>query len=272
MTTAPFVAEYGVGQPDSVIWLHGALVGGWMWDEQIAALPDYHHLVPDLPGIGLSAEAVSAGEAGDLDAMAAALVDLCRERCGDRRVHLVGLSLGAVIGLRMLSQAPERFDRAILSGPLAKPLKGPIAALQELVLFLYQRPWGARLVARILGLPDDVRDAFLATAAATPAETYAGLMPEVYRAPLPGADLSAIPNPVLLVTGDRDSRITRDSVRLLLQRLANAQGYWADGLGHQWNAEDGERFSAMVAAWLTGQPQPPGLSAIARDQTAARGP
>ncbi len=258
MTSPLFVLDTGgAGQPP-VLWLHGALVAGWMWTEQIHALQGYRHLVPDLPGVGQSADAGCE----DLDAVATSLIELCRDRCGDQPVHLVGLSLGAVIGLRMLSHAPDRFARVVLSGPLAQPLRGPLASVQSLILMLYRHRWSAALVARLLGLPEDVRQAFLATAEATPAETYTRLLPELYRSPLPATGLDRIGNPVLLVTGDRDTRISRDSIRVLLTRLANARGCWADGLGHQWNAEDGARFSAMVAAWLGDRPLPAGLTEI----------
>lgn len=264
MSSALHVAEHGAGEPTCVLWLHGALVAGWMWDAQVAALPGYHHLVPDLPGVGRSAAAGTTG----VDGLATAMLELIDQRAENKPVHVVGLSLGAVVALRLLAQAPHRCTSAILSGPLARPVTGPLVIMQHLLLALYGRAAGARVVARALGLPEDVRAAFLETARATPPETYRQLLPELYARPLPAQALDTIDIPILLVTGSRDTRITCNSVRDLLATLPAAQAYWADGLGHQWNAEDGERFSRMVAAWLAGDAMPAGLSPVAPDGTA----
>jgi pimeloyl-ACP methyl ester carboxylesterase len=252
------VVDSGSAERGTVVWLHGALVAGWMWTEQVARLPGRRHLVPDLPGIGGSYGAACAS----IDDAADILIELCRARSPGAAVDLVGLSLGAVVGLRMLSRAPELFGRAVLSGPLARPVTGPLAWLQTLILALYHRPMAAGVVARVLGLPADVRNAFLDTARTTPRETYRRLLPELYAHPVRTDQLPQIHHPLLLVTGSRDTAVTRNSVLDLLAALPRAEGYWADGLGHQWNAENGALFADMVGAWLDDAPLPPGLTRI----------
>jgi len=44
------VAEYGQENSHTILFIHGAALGGWMWQPQIEGLAQqFHCLVPDLP-------------------------------------------------------------------------------------------------------------------------------------------------------------------------------------------------------------------------------
>ncbi|MDV7392139.1 hypothetical protein RZS08_12320, partial [Arthrospira platensis SPKY1] len=51
-----YIEEHGPADGAPITFLHGALVGGWDWLAQTAALSDYRCLLPDLPGVGRSAD------------------------------------------------------------------------------------------------------------------------------------------------------------------------------------------------------------------------
>ena len=51
-----YIKETGKNKDETIIFLHGDGIAGWMWDEQLRAFSDYHCIVPDLPGHGKSAE------------------------------------------------------------------------------------------------------------------------------------------------------------------------------------------------------------------------
>ncbi|MEM6709960.1 MAG: alpha/beta fold hydrolase, partial [Pseudomonadota bacterium] len=42
------------GEP-TIVFLHGANAGAWMWNPVLDHMPDVHSLCPDLPGHGRSA-------------------------------------------------------------------------------------------------------------------------------------------------------------------------------------------------------------------------
>ena len=50
------VKEIGQENQETIIFLHGCGLAGWMWDKQVESFKDYHCIVPDHPEHGRSAE------------------------------------------------------------------------------------------------------------------------------------------------------------------------------------------------------------------------
>jgi pimeloyl-ACP methyl ester carboxylesterase len=46
------VSSAGSPTGEPVVLLHGAMVAGWMWTQQVDALAEYRSLVPDRPASG----------------------------------------------------------------------------------------------------------------------------------------------------------------------------------------------------------------------------
>jgi pimeloyl-ACP methyl ester carboxylesterase len=238
-----------------VVFLHAAQVSGWMWTDVVQSLQEFHCIVPDLPGIDRSAGIPWKS----LDDSARQVVELIGEQ---RKAHLVGLSLGAAVALRVVSVVPGRIDRAVLSGTLTRPVTGALAQLNRLLVWLYGNPLTVPLLARMLRIPPDAHAAFAATARRTPKETYRRVMDELHGEPWPG-ELGTIDVPTLAITGARDASLLRLGVEDLVRSLPAAAGFLVPGVGHQWSAEDPERFREVVRAWLLGVPLPAGLIPVA---------
>ncbi len=49
-----FFKETGKENEESIVFIHGSGLSGWMWDKQLEEFTDYHCLVPDLPEHGKS--------------------------------------------------------------------------------------------------------------------------------------------------------------------------------------------------------------------------
>ena len=240
-----FVNEFGPKDAPTILFLHGGLVAGWMWDGQAAALTDFHVLVPDLPGFYRSHDTpwVSMRET------AVSLSNLIAEKALNGKAHVVGLSLGAVTALHLAALAPERVEKVILSGTLTQPMQGPLVLSQKLMLAIYHNTLGAKLVAKMFQIPDDGMEDFMQTAKLTSKETNWKAIQEIYAKPMPDG-LTAVTHPTLAVAGTKDVGITRDGVAFLAKTLPNAQGYFVPNVGHTWNAEDPVLFNQMVKDWL----------------------
>lgn len=82
-----YVEEHGPADGVPVVFLHGSMVAGWIWLNQVERLPSYRCLLSDLPGIGRSSgdEWVSFSDTADR------IVGLIRIRCANGSAHVVGL-------------------------------------------------------------------------------------------------------------------------------------------------------------------------------------
>jgi pimeloyl-ACP methyl ester carboxylesterase len=240
------VQFHGPEDGTPIVFLHGAMVAGWMWLGQVEGLPEYRCLLPDLPGMGASSGEPWLGIAESADAVA----EVIRTQCPDGSAHVVGLSLGGLVALRLAERAPEQVRSLIVSGVPHGAVPLPLRALSAVMARLYGHPRGARLVAALFGIPDDEsRAAFLDTAARTRPEALRAVMDEVASGALP-AHPERIAVPTLLVVGERDSAPAIEAVPWLAARMPDAPGFVVPGVGHQWNAEAGPLFTEMVRSWV----------------------
>jgi pimeloyl-ACP methyl ester carboxylesterase len=102
-----FVHESGtVGRP-TIVFLHSIGANGIMWNTHMDKLADYHYLVPDFPGFGLSNDQ----KWSSISETTNQVIDIIRDRA-----HIVGISLGGNIAITLLSNAPDLVDHAIIAG------------------------------------------------------------------------------------------------------------------------------------------------------------
>jgi pimeloyl-ACP methyl ester carboxylesterase len=105
-----FVRESGpVGAP-AIIFLQRGKMSGWSWEPLVQRMHEYHCLVSDLTGFGRSFEQGPF----EMDGPADAVAELIRSRVGSGRPHVVGLSLGAQVGVQLMAAEPKLVDRVVL--------------------------------------------------------------------------------------------------------------------------------------------------------------
>lgn len=250
-----YVEERGPATGEPIVFLHGSMVAGWMWTEQVAALSEDHRtIVPDLPGIGASASEPWTSFAGAAEAVAGEI----RDRAPDG-AHVVGLSLGGIIALNLVAADPACCRSVLVSGVPSGTLSLPLRLLGRAMGAAYGTPVGSRLIGRLFGLPDaESMEAFVATAVATDRSAIRAIGAEVASTPLPnGLDRVAVPT--LAVVGEKDTKPARRAVPWLVTTMPNARGATVPGVGHQWNAEDPALFSDMVRRWVADRALHPSL-------------
>ncbi len=249
------VEERGRDQAPAIVFLHGSMVAGWMWTEQVDALSDaYRTIVPDLPGIGASASDEWTSFAG----AASAVADEIGRRAPEG-AHIVGLSLGGIVALNLGASHPEVCRSLLVSGVPSGTLSVPLRLLSRAMGAVYGTRLRSRMIGRLFGLPDaESMTAFVATALATDRSAIKAISSEVASRPLP-AGLERVTIPTLAVVGQKDTKPAKRTVPWLAATMPNAKGAEVPGVGHQWNAEEPTLFSDMVRAWVAEQALHPSL-------------
>lgn len=241
-----YVEEQGPQGGEPILFLHGSMVAGWMWTDQVAALSATHRtIVPDLPGLGRSGSETWSSFAG-----AAETVGLDLASRSPDGAHVVGLSLGGIVALNLAISRPELCRSLLVSGVPAAAMSGSLRLVNRAMAAIYGTSLGARVIGRGFGIPDDESmEAFVATAKATDPSAIRAIVAEVSSKPLPDR-LETIPVPTLAVVGEKDTELARDAVPLLVATIPEARGAQVPGVGHQWNAEAPELFTEMVRTWV----------------------
>ncbi len=126
-----------------VLFLHGVLWSGRMFDAQVAAFQDRYRCVRmDFRGQGRSAVPRSGY---DMDSLMRDVVALM-ERLELGPVHVVGLSMGGFVGMRLASRRPDLVRSLVLIGSAAGP-ESPEAVPAYRVLNFVARWFGLNVVA-----------------------------------------------------------------------------------------------------------------------------
>ena len=183
-----------------VVLAHAIGTSLTMWEPQVVSLARHFRVVRyDARGHGASPVPEGPYELGDLGGDLLALLDELRVA----RAHIVGLSLGAMVGLWVAAHAPDRVDRLVACSVTARPPR-PEAWRERAAAV---RAGGTRAVVDLVverwGYVDrapEIREQVVRMLLATPAEGYAGSCEAIATMNLE-PDLPIVTAPTLLISG-----------------------------------------------------------------------
>lgn len=249
-----YVRESGTQHAPAIVFLHGGGVSGWMWQPQVEQLSDFHCLVPDLAEHGQS---LNEGRFSIRDS-ANQIADLIRTHVPGGKAHVVGLSLGAQVITQLLSSERRTVvDHAIISGTLVRPIPG--AGMMGGVMKLYapfkNMPFMIRANMKSLTVPDQYFEQFSEDTRRLTAHAFAHITAENMSFRLPSG-LSAATCPVLIVVGEKEQRMMRQSAQDLVRAIPGAKACVASKVGHNWSLQAPDLFTRTVRAWITDQSLP----------------
>jgi pimeloyl-ACP methyl ester carboxylesterase len=254
-----FVRESGTVGAPAIIFLHGGTMSGWSWEPVVQRMQGYHCLVPDLAGFGKS---FGLGPF-EMDRAADAVAELIRSRVGSGRAHVVGLSLGAQVGVQLLATEPKLVDRAMLCGTVINTMPGVrvtgflLGSLSRNTLYRWviNRYRNAHLAGiPLVNIEDYREDVRLITGGqlAHIVVASAGFtLPE-------GLDKSD--SPTLFVTGAEEMPAARRWAAALARQMPNAVDRVAIGMSHDWPLRYPDLFSRTVDGWLSDAALPPEIA------------
>jgi pimeloyl-ACP methyl ester carboxylesterase len=254
-----YVYETGASNAATIVLLHGGGMGGWSWQPEIERLPDYHLLVPDLPGQGQS---LSEGPFTFREA-ASKVAETIRRYAHGGKAHVAGLSLGAQTLIHLCSVAPEVVVSAFATGTLARKLPG--AGLIRPMLALYHpikdTPIMVRANMRSFGVPKEYYDGFARDTRDASIDSMAAIFEANMSFELP-AGLDKITIPVLLTVGEKEYGMMKQSARKLAAAMPGARAYLVRGVGHNWPLTRPDLYTQTLQAWLVGANLPAELTPL----------
>jgi pimeloyl-ACP methyl ester carboxylesterase len=223
-----------------LVLLPGHMCDARLWGPQLAALSGRRTI--HLPAI--------AG-ADRMEALAAGVL-----RDAPPRFALAGLSMGGIVAMEVLRQAPERVERVALLDTNPLPEAEDVRATR--------RDRMARVEAG--HLPEIVREEMKPLYLADPRQDVLDLCydmalrlgPEAFlrqsRAlmdrPDQTATLRAWRGPALVLHGEEDRLVPSDRARLMAELMPQARLAWIAGAGHLPTLEQPEATTGALIRWL----------------------
>ena len=243
-----YVQEAGPAGAPTIVLLHGAGVGGWMWRDTMATLSEVHLLIPDMPEQGKSQDAGLFSIAGT----ARLVADLIAERAHGGKAFVAGLSLGAQVTVALLGSRPGVVLGAFASGTLVRPIAGVglVNAMLPLYMPMRNARWLVRANMKTLEVPDKFESDFARETAALTTASYRRMTIEnaTFRVP-PG--LGSVTCPVLITVGEREMKVMKESAHDLVAATPLARAFIVAGHGHNWPVQDPDLYAQVVRAWMS---------------------
>ncbi|MEU8202724.1 alpha/beta fold hydrolase [Streptosporangium sp. NPDC049046] len=240
------VETHGPADAPPVLLLHGGGVAGWMWEpvrERLAR--DHRLIVPDLPGHDRSADETYHSHAQTAEALTKLLHD------AGGRVSVVGFSLGAQLAVLLAAHRPELVERVVVVSAQAKPIAatGFTLGLLGATAGLARQRWFAKLQAKQLFIPDPLLDDYVRTSASISKQTLLAAVGENLRF-TPPPEWSRFPREALILAGERERALMRDSARVLHEALPGSKLEIVADCGHGIPLQRPGWFADRVRAWL----------------------
>jgi pimeloyl-ACP methyl ester carboxylesterase len=250
------VNESGSFGAPVVLFLHGSPLSSRMWKPQLDLMKDFHCVAPDFPGHG----ACAAVKHFEMKALVDSLANLIRSTSPTGKAHVVGLSFGGVVAQALMVAAPELVDHVILSGTATRMNKLLILtqALNVPIMRLLRPPQLASLVSKQFAIPAGYRDMLIEDMRQFSLDALMQVMWTYGEIIMPSATTS----PTLVAVGEKETSFARAAARSLCRGIPGAKGVVAPGVGHVWNLQAPELFTAMVRAWLQDLPLPAELQLL----------
>lgn len=252
-----YIGETGQENSETIVFIHGGGMAGWIWDEQVKAFPDYHCLIPDLPEHGQSAEV----KPFTIEGAAEMVVDIIRTRAHNGKAHLVGLSLGAQIIVQILATRPEVVDHALISGTLIRgiPHRDVLLKLLDYTFKVYEpvkdTDFFIKANMRTYNISKSYFDKFKEATLQIKADSLNRILHENLFFKVPSG-LEKANVPLLVMMGEKDYKVIKESARDLVKVLPNSSAYIVPKLGHVWNMESSELFNHVLRKFITGKSLP----------------
>jgi pimeloyl-ACP methyl ester carboxylesterase len=253
--------EYTGAGPEAVVFAHGLLWSGRMFDAQVAALKQRYRCIRfDFRGQGQSAVTPSGYDMDTLAEDAAALI----EALGAAPCHFVGLSMGGFIGMRLAARRPELIRTLALLETTADA--EPEANVPRYKLLAFVARW---LSMRLVGGPvmaimfgqkfltdpgraaqrEEYRRQLLAN---NKVGTYRATLGVVNRHAV-AEEIVRIGAPTLVIVGDQDVATVPAKAERIRERIANARLVVIPGAGHSASMEEPEAVNAALVQFLDEQ-------------------
>lgn len=248
-----FVFESGKQHAKTIVFLHGSGSNSNMWLKHIAALDNtFHCLAPDFPGHGKSNHI----EWTNLDEVAGAVAEIIKTK-GHGKVHIVGLSLGGSLILKLLDRYPELIDKAIIDGASTEPIKGSSFVIIGVTLtspFLKTNMM-MKIMAKSLGIPEEEYASFKQDIKMVSRKSFRKAMTQANRLKIEVEDCF-FTTPTFFVSGETESGTMHNSHRVLAMKLPKSQCAWYPGKGHAWMVSDVETHIQLAKYWFLNEEFP----------------
>lgn len=236
------VEEYGKGNAKTIVMLHGANFVH-SFGRQYALSKEYHIVVPHIMGFGENTDKIF-----QTDDCIEELVE--HIKTFNKKVMLVGFSLGAQLAFRLVAKHEELFESAIIVSPWLikeEPMLSEIAELNIKQLRQLKNKFACRFIGMMNGLPPKQCKEFVFQMQNVKEETIRNV---VYN----GITIESEPTfknlsiPIVALAGAKEQDVVLDSIRKMAEINSNCRFEIWEKAGHNIPPLFAKKFNDLICS------------------------
>ena len=241
-----YYSTHGNSDLPVIILLHGAFFVD-AFGRQYPLSDRYHMVVPHLKGFGKA-----ANETFETEAAVNELKEFISQY--EKPVYLIGFSLGAQLGFKLLSESPKLFKKAILVSPF---LTDKEAAEDEMLdenlkmLRSMKSKFKCNLIGRMNGLPKQAREEFVESMQLVSEETVLNCVKNGISFDTCGG-FSSCDVPVLALAGGKEHLAVQNSVKHMAEINPNCRYQIWDKAKHNIPPVFAKKFNETILSFFDG--------------------
>lgn len=233
--------EYGKDNSSIIVMLHGTNFVH-CYGRQYPFAEHYHIIVPHIMGFGDEAEKVFDTELC-VSELAAFIKSL------NKKVLLIGFSLGAQLAFKLISEYPDLFYSAIIVSPWlnkAEPELSEVLKKNEKQFYSLRKKWLCNLIGIMNGLPSAQRKEFVNQMQNVKIETVRN---SVNNGITFGsvAEFADVAFPVVALAGGKEQKSILESVKKMSEVNQNCRYEIWDKAAHNIPPMFSKRFNKLIS-------------------------
>ena len=240
--------EYGDKNASLMVFLHGGGVSSWMWDRQIEYFSHYHCITVDLPEQGASRDT----ENFSIHSSAINVIELIEKIAKDKKVIVIGFSLGAQVTIQMLSNNSNLINYAFINSALVRPnsfVRKMIKPSIRLTFPLVKNKSFSKLQAKTLYVEKEYFETYYKESSQMKSDTLIRILEENMSFEIPN-DFSKANGKILVTVGEKEKVIMKKSAIDIVSSNSNCVGIIIPKVGHGISLLNPNYFNQMVEKWI----------------------
>jgi len=245
-----YYEEYGDKNAPLIVFLHGGGVSGWMWAQQIPFFArHYHCLVIDLPGHGRSSE----DSYFSMKETAVKIIDLLDKVANNRKIVLIGFSLGAQLIVQVVSTRPNLVNTAVIVSALVRPMPSVVKCIAPAIKLsfpLISNKTFSKIQARTLYIPQEKFTQYYEESCRMSQHMLISVLKENMSFSIP-ENFQHVTTSMLVMVGEKEKAMMKKSANDLLASNGNCHGMVIADIGHGISLANPSLFNDIVYDWLS---------------------
>lgn len=232
--------EYGKENNSIIVMLHGANFVH-CYGRQYSLANSFHIIVPHIMGFG-----DEAGRIFYTDTCCAELVNMIRSL--NKKVLLVGFSLGAQLAFKLVSEYPELFYSAIIVSPWLNKTESSLAEvmkMNEKQFSSFKKKWLCNIIGMMNGLPREPRKKFVHQMQNVKIDTIRNSVNNGITFESE-PNFAKVPIPIIALAGGKESKEVMDSVKRMAEINPNCRCEIWDKAAHNIPPMFAKRFNQLI--------------------------